>query len=95
VRRGVLDDPSDVPGESFWGGPRVHGERLKLGINIAESSVSKYVVSGNKPSSLTWCTFLENHAQQLISIDFFIVPTIRFQVLLWFFSSAMGERLTI
>ena len=63
------------------GAPRIHGELLKLGINIAESSVSKYMVRGNKPPSQTWRTFLENHAHQMVSIDFFTVPTIRFQVL--------------
>ena len=64
-----------------WGAPRIHGELLKLGINIGETSVSKYLVRCRKPPSLTWRTFLENHAQQLVSIDFFTVPTIRFQVL--------------
>jgi putative transposase len=63
-----------------WGAPRIHGELLKLGINIGESSVSKYMVRSRKPPSQTWRTFLENHAQQLVSIDFFTVPTIRFQV---------------
>jgi len=63
-----------------WGAPRIHGELRKLGINIGESSVSKYMVRGRKPPSQTWRTFLENHAQQLVSIDFFTVPTIRFQV---------------
>ena len=43
----------------FWGAPRIHGELLKLGINIAESSVSKYMVRGNKPPSQTWRTFLD------------------------------------
>jgi len=65
----------------LWGAPRLHGELLKLGINIAESSVSKYMVRRNKPPSQNWRTFLENHAQQLVSIDFFTVATIRFQVL--------------
>jgi hypothetical protein len=64
-----------------WGAPRIHGELLKLGIDIGESSVSKYMVRCRKPPSQTWRTFLENHAQQLVSIDFFTVPTIRFQVL--------------
>jgi putative transposase len=64
-----------------WGAPRIHGELLKLGIDIAQSSVSKYMVRCRKPPSQTWRTFLENHAQQLVSIDFFTVPTIRFQVL--------------
>jgi hypothetical protein len=76
----------------FWGAPRIHGELLKLGINIAESSVSKYMVRGNKPPSQTWRTFLENHAQQLVSIDFFTVPTIRFQVLYVFLVLAHDRR---
>jgi putative transposase len=59
-----------------WGAPRIHGELLKLGIDIGESSVSRYMMRCRKPPSQTWRTFLENHAQQLISIDFFTVPTI-------------------
>jgi putative transposase len=59
-----------------WGAPRIHGELLKLGIDIGQSSVSKYMVRCRKPPSQTWRTFLENHAQQLASIDFFTVPTI-------------------
>jgi putative transposase len=58
-----------------WGAPRVHGELLKLGIDIGETSVSKYMVRCRKPPSQTWRTFLQNHAQQLVSIDFFTVPT--------------------
>ena len=61
---------------TLWGAPRIHGELLKLGINVGESSVSKYMVRCRKPPSQTWRTFLENHAQQLASIDFFTVPTI-------------------
>src|SRR5215472_1649712 len=76
----------------LWGAPRLHGELLKLGINIAESSVSKYMVCRNKPPSQSWRTFLENHAQQLVSIDFFTVPTIRFQVLYVFLVLAHDRR---
>jgi putative transposase len=76
----------------FWGAPRIHGELLKLGINIGESSVSKYMVRSGKPSSQTWRTFLENHAQQLVSIDFFTVLTIRFQVLYVFLVLAHDRR---
>src|SRR6201997_3751021 len=75
-----------------WGAPRIHGELLKLGIDIGESSVSKYMVRGRKPPSQTWRTFLENHAQQLVSIDFFTVPTIRFQVLYVFLVLAHDRR---
>src|SRR5215831_15420570 len=74
------------------GAPRIHGELLKLGINIAESSDLKYMVRGNKPPSQTWRTFLENHVQQLVSIDFFTVPTIRFQVLYVFLVLAHDRR---
>jgi putative transposase len=74
IRRMCRENPS-------WGAPRIHGELLKLGIKIAESSVSKYMVRCRKPPSQIWRTFLENHAQQLVSIDFFTVPTLRFQVL--------------
>ena len=75
-----------------WGAPRIHGELLKLGIDIGASSVSKYMVRGCKPPSQTWRTFLENHAQQLVSIDFFTVPTIRFHVLYVFLILAHDRR---
>jgi len=75
-----------------WGAPRIHGELGKLGINIGESSVSKYMVRGRKPPSQTWRTFLENHAPQLVSIDFFRVPTIHFQVLYVFLVLAHDRR---
>ncbi len=52
------------------GAPRIHGELLKLGINIGETSMSKYLVRRRKPPSQTWRTFLENHTQSLVSIDF-------------------------
>jgi len=64
-----------------WGAPRIHGELLKLGIDIGQTSVTKYMVRCRKPPSQTWRAFLENHISQLVSIDFFTVPTIRFQVL--------------
>ena len=75
-----------------WGAPRIHGELLKLGIDVGESSVSKYMVHGRKPPSQTWRTFLENHAKQLVSIDFFTVPTIRFQILYVFLVLAHDRR---
>jgi len=75
-----------------WGAPRIHGELLKLGIDIGERSVSKYMVRCRKPPSQAWRTFLENHAQQLVSIDFFTVPTIRIQVLYVFLVLAHDRR---
>src|ERR1700716_1379248 len=64
-----------------WGAPRIHGELLKLGMNIGETSVSKYLLRHRKPPSQTWRTFLENHVKNLVSVDLFTVPTVRFQVL--------------
>jgi putative transposase len=75
-----------------WGAPRIHGELLKLGIDISESSVSEYMLRCRKPPSQTWSTFLENHLAQLVSIDFFTVPTIRFHVLYVFLVLAHDRR---
>lgn len=57
-----------------WGAPRIHGELLKLGINISQATVRRYMVKHRKPPSQTWKTFLENHAKELVAIDFFVVP---------------------
>jgi transposase InsO family protein len=76
----------------IWGAPRIHGELLKLGIDIGETSVSKYMVHRRKPPSQTWRTFLVNHLQSLVSVDFFTVPTIRFQILYVFLVLAHDRR---
>lgn len=65
----------------LWGAPRIHGELLKLGIEISEATVSKYIIKHRGPPSQTWRTFLDNHAKELISLDFFSVPTATFRVL--------------
>jgi putative transposase len=65
----------------LWGTPRIVGELGKLGINVAKSTVDKYRVRSRKPPSPTWKAFLKNHVNDLVSIDFFIVPTIRFKLL--------------
>ena len=65
----------------LWGAPRIHGELLKLGIEISEATVSKYMIKRRGPPSQTWRTFLENHAKELVALDFFIVPTATFRVL--------------
>jgi len=76
----------------LWGAPRIHGELLKLGIDIGETSVGKHIVRNRKPPSQTWRTFLENHVKGTVSIDFFTVPTIRFQVLYVFLVLAHDRR---
>jgi putative transposase len=59
----------------LWGAPRIHGELRKLGINIDERTVSRLIPKRRTPPSQTWRTFLTNHVRDLISIDFFTVPT--------------------
>jgi putative transposase len=54
----------------LWGAPRIHGELLKLGIDIGETSVGKYLVRRRNPPSQTWRTFLENHVKTMVSVDF-------------------------
>ena len=65
----------------LWGAPRIHGELLKLGLDVGEASVSRYMVRHRRPPSQTWRTFLENHLKSMASIDCFTVPPIRFQIL--------------
>jgi len=64
-----------------WGSPRVVGELRELGIDVAKSTVEKYRVRSKKPPSPTWKALLNNHVRDLVSIDFFVVPTARFKVL--------------
>jgi transposase InsO family protein len=64
-----------------WGAPRIHNELAKLGIEVALSTVAKYMVKERKPPSPSWRTFLDNHVKDLVAIDFFTVPTATFGVL--------------
>jgi hypothetical protein len=65
----------------LWGAPRVHGELQMLGIAISQTTVAKYMIRHRKPPSQTWRTFLDNHAKDLVSVDFFTVPTATFRIL--------------
>jgi transposase InsO family protein len=65
----------------LWGAPRIHGELLKLGIDVAERTVSRLMPKRRPQPSQTWRTFLANHVRDLVSIDFFTVPTARLRVL--------------
>ena len=58
-----------------WGAPRIHGELLKLGMDLSQATVAKYMVRRRPPPSQTWRTFLANHRAQLVAADFFVVPT--------------------
>jgi transposase InsO family protein len=65
----------------LWGAPRIHGELLKLGIEVAERTVSRLIPKRPTLPSQTWRTFLTNHVRDLVSIDFFTVPTAQLRVL--------------
>jgi transposase InsO family protein len=65
----------------LWGAPRIHGELLKLGFEIAQSSVAKHMVKRGGPPSQGWRTFLRNHAPEIAAMDLFVVPTIGFDLL--------------
>jgi hypothetical protein len=69
IRRMSADNP-------LWGSPRVHGELLKLGFEIAQSSVAKYMVKRSWPPSQGWRTFLSNHSPDIAAMDLFVAPTI-------------------
>jgi hypothetical protein len=64
-----------------WGAPRIHGELLKLGIDVGQTSVAKYMVKRRGPPSQGWKTFLHNHADGIAAMDMFVVPTISFRLL--------------
>ena len=72
----------------LWGAPRIHGELLKLGIEVAQSTVAKYMAKSGRGWSQRWKTFLHNHAAGIAAVDFLIVP--RLQVALWSFSGTTG-----
>jgi len=76
----------------LWGAPRIHGELLKLGFEIAESSVSKYMIRHRGPPSQTWRTFLRNHADAIAAIDLCVVPTLTFECLFAFLVVGHGRR---
>jgi transposase InsO family protein len=65
----------------LWGAPRIHGELLKLGIAIGQTSVAKYMARGRGPPSQGWRTFLRNHADGIAAMDLFVVPTISLRLL--------------
>jgi transposase InsO family protein len=85
IRQMSTDNP-------LWGAPRIHGELLKLGIEVAQSSVAKYMVKRHGPPSQGWRTFLRNHAPEIAAMDLFVVPTIDFDLLYAFVIVRLGRR---
>ena len=88
-RRGRPKVPSDIRqliremslANPLWGAPRIHGELLKLGIDVGQTSVAKYMAKHRKPPSQGWRTFLRNHADGVAAMDLFVVPTLSFRLL--------------
>ena len=76
----------------LWGAPRIHGELLKLGIDVGQTSVAKYMARRRRPPSQGWKTFLRNHADGIASIDLFVVPTISFRLLYGLLILQHGRR---
>jgi hypothetical protein len=76
----------------LWGALRIHGELLKLGFQVAQSSVAKYMAKRRGPPSRGWCTFLCNHAPHIAAMDLFVVPTIGFKLLYAFVAVRLDRR---
>ena len=76
----------------LWGAPRIHGELLKLGFKLAESTVSEYIIRRGHPPSQSWRTFLRNHAAAIAAIDLCLVPTVHFERLFAFIVIGHGRR---
>src|ERR1700747_1279286 len=85
IRRMSVENP-------LWGAPRIHGELLKLGFEVAQSSVAKYMVRWRVPPSQGLRTFLRNHAQDIAAMDLFVVPTIGFDLLYAFVIERLDRR---
>jgi transposase InsO family protein len=76
----------------LWGAPRIHGELLKLGIEVGQTSVAKYMPRRRRPPSQGWKTFLLNHADGITAMDLFVVPTVSFRLLYGLLIMGHGRR---
>src|ERR1700680_4227009 len=85
IRRMSIENP-------LWGAPRIHGELLKLGFEVAQSSVAKYMIKRRGPPSQGWRIFLRNHAPEIAAMDLFVVPTIGFDLLYAFVIVRLDRR---
>ena len=89
IRQLIRDMSSANP---LWGAPRIHGELLKLGIDVGQTTVAKYMAKRRRPPSQGWKTFLRNHADGIVSMDLFVVPTISFRLLYGLLILQHGRR---
>ena len=81
LRRLILQIAKANP---LWRAPRIHGELKMIGIVVSERTVSRVLPTIPRPQSQTWKTFLRNHLSDMVSVDFFMVPTVRLKVLFVF-----------
>jgi transposase InsO family protein len=88
IRRMNLENP-------LWGAPRIHGELLKLGFEVAQSTVAKYMAKRHGPPGQRWRTFLRNHAPDVAAMDLFVVPTISFNLLYAFIIVRLDRRILV
>ncbi|HEX9751870.1 MAG TPA: integrase core domain-containing protein [Methyloceanibacter sp.] len=80
---------------ALWGAPRIHGELLKLGFEVAQSTVARYMCRHSRPPSQGWRTFLSNHTDGIAAVDLFVLPTIAFQILYCLVIIRHGRRLWV
>ena len=93
IDRGLRDLIRRMSRENpLWGASRIHGELLMLGFEVAQSTVSKYMVRSGTPPSQNWKTFLQNHARAIAAIDLCVVPTLTFDLLFVFLVLGHGRR---
>ena len=93
IDRGLRDLIRRMSRENpLWGASRIHGELLMLGFEVAQSTVSKYMVRGGRPPSQSWKTFLRNHAEAIAAIDMCVVRTVSFELLFAFIVIGHGRR---
>ena len=85
IRRISLENP-------LWGAPRIHGELMKLGYDLCETTIAKYMAHRSGPPSQTWRTFVHNHMSDLAAIDFFTVPTVTFRTFYVFLVLSLDRR---
>ena len=85
IRQMNLDNP-------LWGAPRIHGELLKLGFEVAQSTVAKYMKRHGRPPGQSWWTFLRNHVPEIAAMDLFVVPTLAFSLLYGFIIVRLDRR---
>jgi transposase InsO family protein len=89
LRALILEISNNNP---LWGAPRIHGELLKLGFEVAQATVAKYMIRRRGPRGQSWWTFLRNHAPEIAAMDLFVVPTLAFSLLYGFVIVRLDRR---